>query len=60
MFAGVVSLVLGGMILARWPESSAVVLGVLMALELIMHGWSYIFLGLAARKVRKTIGRATV
>jgi hypothetical protein len=31
VFAGVVSLVLGGRILAHWPESSAVVLGVLMA-----------------------------
>lgn len=54
--AGVVSLVLGGMILARWPESSAVVIGVLVAVELIMHGWSYIFLGLTARKLRQSVG----
>lgn len=56
VIAGVVSLVLGGMILSRWPESSAVVIGVLVAVELIMHGWSYIFLGLTARKVRQTAG----
>jgi uncharacterized membrane protein HdeD (DUF308 family) len=59
VFAGVVSLVLGGMILARWPESSAVVIGVLVAVELIMHGWSYVFLGLAAKRVRRTIGTTT-
>lgn len=59
VFAGIVSLVLGGMILYRWPASSLVVIGIIVAVEMIIHGWSYIFVGLAARKARKAVSEAT-
>jgi len=49
ILAGVVSLVLGGMILSSFPFSAAVVLGILLAIELISNGISLIGLGLAAR-----------
>ncbi len=49
ILAGIVSLVLGGMILMSFPFSAAVVLGILLAIELISTGISLIGLGLAAR-----------
>ena len=49
ILAGIVSLVLGGMILSSFPFSAAVVLGILVAIELISNGISLIVLGLAAR-----------
>jgi len=49
ILAGIVSLVLGGMILSSFPFSAAVVLGILLAIELISNGISLIVLGLAAR-----------
>ena len=48
--SGVISLALGTMILTSFPFSAAVVLGILLAIELISNGISMIALGLAARK----------
>jgi len=49
VLSGIVSLVLGGMILTSFPFSAVVVLGILLAIELISNGISLIVLGLAAR-----------
>jgi len=49
ILAGVVSLGLGAMILTSFPFSAAVVLGVLLAIELISNGISMISLGFVAR-----------
>ena len=49
ILAGIVSLVLGAMILTSFPFSAAVVLGILLAVELISNGISLVVLGLAAR-----------
>ncbi|EDM72311.1 hypothetical protein RAZWK3B_08676 [Roseobacter sp. AzwK-3b] len=48
--SGIISLALGTMILTSFPFSAAVVLGILLAIELISNGISMIALGLAARK----------
>ncbi|QEL23422.1 HdeD family acid-resistance protein [Bosea sp. F3-2] len=50
-FSGVLSLLLGGMILAQWPASSLWVLGTFLAIELIFQGWAAIAL---ARAIRST------
>lgn len=47
--SGVLSLLLGGLILAQWPASSAWVLGTFLAIELIFQGWAYIMLAQAIR-----------
>jgi hypothetical protein len=47
---GIVSIVLGGIIVAQWPVSGLWVIGLFVAVELIFHGWSYVFVALAARK----------
>ncbi|MDF1756752.1 MAG: DUF308 domain-containing protein [Legionellaceae bacterium] len=46
----VVSTLLGGFILAYWPLSSLWVLGILITVELMISGWSYIFLAFAIRR----------
>jgi uncharacterized membrane protein HdeD (DUF308 family) len=50
LLSGIVSILLGGMIVAQWPVSGLWVIGLFVAVELIFHGWSYVFVALAARK----------
>jgi uncharacterized membrane protein HdeD (DUF308 family) len=54
LFAGIVSIALGVMILAKWPVSGLWVIGLFVAIELIFNGWSYVFVALAARKAGKS------
>jgi len=51
--SGVLSLVLGFMIISKWPASGLWVIGLFVAIELIIQGWSCIFLALAARNASK-------
>jgi len=53
LLSGIVSIVLGGLILAQWPESGLWVIGLFVAIELIVNGWSYLFIALAARAAGK-------
>jgi len=46
---GIVSIILGGIIWAQWPISGLWVIGLFVAIELIVQGWSNIFLALAAK-----------
>jgi uncharacterized membrane protein HdeD (DUF308 family) len=50
LISGVVSIALGVMIIVQWPISGLWVIGLFVAIELILHGWSYVFVALAARK----------
>lgn len=49
LISGVLSLLLGAMILAQWPSSSLWVLGTFLAIELIFEGWGVIALSRAVR-----------
>jgi uncharacterized membrane protein HdeD (DUF308 family) len=46
---GIVSILLGILVLSGWPISGIWVIGLVIAIELIVNGWTYIFVGLAAR-----------
>lgn len=48
--SGGVSIVLGVLILNNWPQASLWVPGMLLAIELLLQGWSLIFIGLAIKK----------
>jgi uncharacterized membrane protein HdeD (DUF308 family) len=50
LFAGLCSLVLGILILMQLPISVLWVIGLFIAVELIINGWSYIFISLSMRK----------
>ena len=49
LFNGLVDLFLGVLIWRGWPESSLWVIGLLVGIELIFHGWSWVILALTAR-----------
>ena len=51
LIGGIAAIVLGLMILARWPVSGFWVIGLFVAIEMIFSGWSSIFIALAAREV---------
>lgn len=48
--SGVITLLLGGMIIAQWPASSFFVLGIFLGIDLIFIGSGWITMGLALRK----------
>ena len=50
VFAGLIAIALGGMILMHWPISGLWVIGLFIAIELIVDGWAYIFLALGLRR----------
>jgi uncharacterized membrane protein HdeD (DUF308 family) len=51
LIGGIAAIILGLMILARWPVSGFWVIGLFVAIEMIFSGWSYIFIALAAKGV---------
>lgn len=50
--SGLITLVLGAMILARWPVSSLYVLGIFLGIDLVFAGAGWIALGLGLRSAR--------
>ncbi len=53
LLSGLVSIVLGGMIIAQWPATGLWVIGLFVAIELLFNGWSTVFVALAARKAAR-------
>jgi uncharacterized membrane protein HdeD (DUF308 family) len=51
---GVVDLFLGVFIWREWPGSSLWVIGLFVGIDLLLHGWSWIFLALFAKTNRET------
>ena len=51
LIGGIAAIVLGFMILARWPVSGFWVIGLFVAIEMILSGWSSIFIALAAKEL---------
>src|ERR1700758_2215096 len=52
LLSGVITLLLGLLILAHWPVSSLYILGVFLGIDLIMAGVAWIGLGFGLRQVR--------
>jgi len=49
LISGVLSLIFGGMIMTAWPLSGTWLIGLIIAIDLIFHGWGYVALALAAK-----------
>ena len=49
MIAGITALILGILILMQWPVSGLWVIGMFIAIDMIVNGWTYIFIALAVR-----------
>ncbi len=52
VLSGFISIVLGIFIVTEWPVSGLWVIGLFVSIELILNGWSYIFLSLSAKSAR--------
>ncbi|MGQ3888636.1 HdeD family acid-resistance protein [Legionella sp. CNM-1927-20] len=52
ILAGIASVIMGVIILISWPVSGLWVIGLLIAIEILISGWSYLFLALALRQVK--------
>ena len=52
---GVVTLMCGVVIYRHFPENAFWVIGLLVGLEMIFHGWTWVMLGLALRKLTKAM-----
>lgn len=50
---GILSILLGALVLAGWPVSGLWLIGLIIAVELIVNGWTYVFFGLAARRAAR-------
>jgi uncharacterized membrane protein HdeD (DUF308 family) len=49
VFSGLITVLLGGMILAQWPYSGAYVLGIFLGVDLLFAGFGWISMGLALK-----------
>jgi uncharacterized membrane protein HdeD (DUF308 family) len=54
-FNGLVTLVLGILVLCRWPAPGFRVMGLFIGLDFILSGWSWVMLSLAARRLANAI-----
>jgi uncharacterized membrane protein HdeD (DUF308 family) len=52
VLSGVITLLLGVLVLLRWPVSSVYILGLFLGIDLIMAGAGWIGLGLGLRRAR--------
>ncbi len=50
VFSGLISILLGALILAEWPASAFWVIGLFVGIDLLLAGWSWVLLSLAARE----------
>ena len=53
VLSSAISILMGILIMNGYPESSLWLPGLLIAIELLLQGWSLLFLGLAARSLKK-------
>lgn len=49
LFSGIITLLLGLLILGGWPGNSLWILGMFLGIDLILQGWAYINIGFALR-----------
>ena len=52
LIGGLITVLLGIMILSRWPDSGLWVIGLFIAIEMIINGWSLITVALAAKATK--------
>jgi len=54
LFNGIITLLLGILILMSWPGSSLFIIGLFVGIDLLFAGWAYIMAALGARSLSKT------
>jgi len=51
LFSGIVSVILGGLIITQWPLSGVWAVGVLVGIRVLIHGWMLMALGRTGQEV---------
>ena len=51
LFSGILSLVLGILILASWPASGLFIIGLFVGIDLLVCGWAYMIIALSGRSL---------
>ncbi len=51
---GLLALVLGGVVMSGWPVSGLLFIGLIIAIEVMLAGFSYIAIALAAREFHRS------
>jgi len=51
LFNGIITLLLGLLIIANWPASSLTIIGLFVGIDLFFCGWAYVMVALASRNV---------
>lgn len=52
VFSGLISLILGLLILSEWPLTSLWVIGLFVGIDLIIYGWTCTLLGFVAKRIK--------
>lgn len=52
LFSGLISLLLGVLVLSEWPAGSLWIIGLFVGIDLILYGWTWIVLSLGARSLK--------
>jgi hypothetical protein len=50
IFNGIIDVLLAGLFLFNWPESSLWMVGLFIGISLLFDGWALVMIGLALRK----------
>lgn len=53
LVSGIAALILGVLIWRQWPASGFLIIGLFIGIELILTGWSWVMLSLAARRAAR-------
>lgn len=53
LFSGLISLLLGILILTNWPQASLYIIGLFVGIDLLFAGWAYIITSLTAKEVEE-------
>ncbi|HAU2340623.1 TPA: HdeD family acid-resistance protein, partial [Legionella pneumophila] len=52
LLAGITAIILGILILMQWPVSGLWIIGLFIAIELIVTGWTYIFIAISVKMAK--------
>jgi uncharacterized membrane protein HdeD (DUF308 family) len=53
LISGILTLILGILILKQWPYSALYIIGLFVGIDLIFNGWALVMLSFAAKKLAK-------
>jgi len=53
LFNGIITLLLGILILSAWPASSLFIIGLFVGIDIFFCGWTFIMMSLAAKAMRR-------